>query len=87
MSALDHWPVAVIQDRYGGCYSGGAWLAISEAYTPFEHGMSRVDWCLNDGPHGGDTEAMMFWIEPPPWIAVGNTPDAAFKALGQGGAS
>lgn len=87
MSRLDYWPAAIIQDRYNGVYAGGSWLAISEADTQFEHGMSRVDWCLNDGPYGDDTDAMMFWAEPPTWIAVGNTPDAALsalKALGQG---
>lgn len=81
MSArIDLWPVAVIEDRYGGVYSGGAWLAIAEA-TIHLGLQTRVGWCLDDGPHGDDGDAMEFWAEPPPWIAVGATPDEARNAL------
>lgn len=78
---LRHWPVAIIQDRYNGTYSGGHWLAISEADTPEAGYVSRVAMALDDGPHGGDGDAMLFWRDPPPWIAVGSTPTAALEAL------
>lgn len=77
---IDLWPVAIIEDRYHGTYSGGAWIAIAEADSAYGD-RTRVSWCLNVGPHGDDTDAMVFWAEPPPWVAVGGTPDAARDAL------
>lgn len=76
----DEWPIAVVQDRYGGCYSGGAWLAISVA-DRLENGAYRVVRCLEGGPSDGDVEAREFWTDPPSWIAAGTTPDEAVKAL------
>jgi hypothetical protein len=79
---MDEYPVAVIQDRYSGSYSGGAWLAIARCdETIGRLGPSRIVFCLTEGPHGGDGDAMAFWSEPAPWIAVGNTPDEALAAL------
>jgi len=75
-----HFPIAVIEDRYGGVYSGGKWLAISCA-DRMENGAYRIIRCLEDGPHGDDTDAMMFWGTPPDWIAVGDTPDEAVRKL------
>jgi len=75
------YPIAIIQDRYTGAYSRGLWLAIASADTPFGGYVSRSGYCLDEGPHGDDCEAMDFWIAPPPWIAVGNTPDEALRAL------
>jgi hypothetical protein len=80
----DLYPIAIIEDRYSGVYSGGGWLAIANADMPAVASgeyMPCVSWCLENGPHGDDTEAMVFWHDPPPWIAVGNTPDAALAAL------
>ena len=71
---LGVWPVVVIQDRYGGTYSRGLWLALQNAD---ERRMRDVF----DGPHGDDCDAMEFWMEPPAWIAVGPTPNEAIKAL------
>ena len=34
-------PVAILEDRYGGCYSRGAWLAVSGADT-LENGCYRI---------------------------------------------
>lgn len=76
----DLWPVAIIEDRYGGVYSGGAWIAIADADSAF-CSRTRVSWCLEDGPHGDDTDAMAFWADPPAWVAAGTTPDAARDAL------
>jgi hypothetical protein len=76
----DHYPIAIIQDRYGGSYSGGAWLAISRS-DQLENGAYRVVRCLEGGPHDGDVEAREFWANPPSWIAAGATPDEAIKKL------
>lgn len=75
------YPIAIIEDRYTGAYSGGKWLAISEADTAHGGYLSRASLCLEEGPHGDDGEAMDFWRDPPPWVAVGNTPDQALRAL------
>ena len=77
---LDLWPVAIVEDRYSGSYSGGRWLAIGEADKRFG-GRMRTSFILHEGPHGDDCEAMEFWLSPPDWIAVGNTPDQALAAL------
>lgn len=82
---MAHWPVAIIQDRYSGTYSGGSWLAISEASNMLEE-RTRASWCLEEGPSGGDTDAMVFWMFKPDWIAVGRTPDEALAALLRGSA-
>jgi len=77
------WPIVIVQDRYGGTYSGGGWLAIAKAdeVEPHAYGMSRIACCLNAGPHGSDTAAMAFWLFPPDWIAAGRSPDEAAVAL------
>lgn len=76
----DLFPISIIEDRYGGCYAGGAWLAIAGA-DHLENGAYRVVRCLEDGPHGDDVDAKLFWTNPPPWIAVGSTPAEALERL------
>jgi hypothetical protein len=76
----DHYPIAVIEDRYSGVYSGGKWLAISRAHY-LENGAYRIVRCLESGPHGDDSDAMEFWAAPPSWIASGETPDEAIRKL------
>jgi len=73
-------PATIVQDRYGGCYSGGPWLAISRA-DKMHCGRKRADWVLAAGPSGDDREAAAFWQSPPDWIAVGDTSDAALVNL------
>lgn len=81
MPDFDHGPIALIEDRYFGTYSKGRWLAVSEADLPFE-GTTRAGYVLGeDGPHGQDCDAMVFWMDPPAWIAVGDTPDEALAAI------
>jgi hypothetical protein len=78
----DHstYPIAIIEDRYTGVYSKGAWLAIANADEPMPGcSSSRLSFCLAEGPHGDDAEAMAFWRNPPDWIAVGSTPDKALQ--------
>lgn len=74
------YPIAVVQDRYSGVYSGGPWLAVSRANVTHE-GQSRVDFMLSDGPHGDDCTAAEFWADAPDWIAVGNSPNEALVRL------
>lgn len=70
------YPVAVIQDRYSGTYSGGFWLAVANADID-----RRVMAVLENGPHGDDGDAMIFWNRPPFWIASGATPTDAIEKL------
>ena len=77
------FPVAVIQDRYSGVYSGGEWLAINCA-DHLENGAYRIVRCLEGDPHGDDVEAMTFWKNPPDWIAAGRTPEEAIAKLPTG---
>jgi hypothetical protein len=86
LANLDPWiyPIVVVEDRYNGAYSGGEWLAIAAGdkwCERCEDVHSRVACVMDDGPHGGDIEAMVFWDKPPAWIAVGNSPDDAVNTL------
>ena len=89
---IETYPVAIIQDRYRGTYAGAEWIAIANAdeadceldVAGLLHkvcGVSRVQYCLMDGPHASDPDAVRFWANPPDWIAVGTTPDEALQAL------
>ena len=64
-------PVTITPDRYGGTYSGGAWLAFP--VEPSE---------VPNGPFGGDIYAASWWGEhdniP---IGRGATPDLAYSDL------
>jgi hypothetical protein len=73
-------PVAILEDRYGGVYSDGKWLAVSGADT-LDNGCYRIVRMLEHGPHGDDGDAMVFWADPPNWIASGDTPDQALANL------
>ena len=77
---IELYPVAIVQDRYGGGYSGGMWLAVVDC-TEAIAGRSRIDWVLNEGPSGGDGDAAEFWCDPPSWIAAASNPDAALLAV------
>jgi hypothetical protein len=80
---LDGYPIAIVQDRYSGVYSGGAWLAVAQANLPHD-GRSRIDFILGGSPHGDDSDAAEFWAAPPDWIAVGNSPQRALDNLLRG---
>ena len=81
MENLHTYPIAIIEDRYTGAYSGGRWLAIGWADVAHGHHATRVSAMLAEGPSGSDTEAMEFWDNPPNWIAAGSTPDVAEAVL------
>lgn len=81
---IDLYPVVIVEDRYGGAYSGGRWLAVASADTVCAEADTLIDraaFVLDEGPSGADGDAMMFWADPPAWIAVGATPDEALNAL------
>lgn len=74
------WPVAILEDRYQGTYSHGAWIAVAHAD---QHGDVLAMVAAGDGPWGDDFEAADFWWtdKQRPWLAVGATPDEALAAL------
>lgn len=83
------WPVAIVEDRYEGTYSGGRWLAVGGANVRDGYSnntaVTRLDFIMGDegeeSPFGGDFEACAFWTAPPDWIAVGDTPNEALANL------
>ena len=80
---METYPIAIVQDRYTGVYSGGRWLAIACATDLVDGGQTRVGFCLKSdhGPSASDVEAGSFWVAPPSWIAVGDTPEEALANL------
>lgn len=78
---MNTFPIAIIEDRYTGAYSGGRWLAIAMADVSEGQHSTRVSAMLAEGPFGQDCDAMDFWENPPDWIAVGHTPTDAFTEL------
>lgn len=92
---LNQWPVAIIEDRYSGAYSGGRWIAIAHAdcldgpTTSDDIALTRINFIVGEeggmpGPFDGDSDAMLFWTDPPDWVAVGDTPDQALMNLRNG---
>ena len=73
-------PIALLQDRYGGVYRGGAWLALACADEDND-GTPRILWAMSDGPGGDDLKAAGVWQDAPIWIASGQTPDEAIAHL------
>jgi hypothetical protein len=71
------WPVRIYQDRYGGSYSGGGWVAVDMACKNME--ITQIE----TGILGGDVEVREFWsvVSHEKWIAVGPTPNDALAAL------
>jgi hypothetical protein len=86
MNPIDAYPVAIVQDRYGGTYSRGEWLAVGgfdERDVRGPRGPTRLDFVMLNA-HGSDPEAMDFWTGEArelSWLAVGETPDHALAAL------
>lgn len=68
------WPIAIVQDRYQGTYTGGRWVAIPHAdYSSFDYTV----W--------GDDGSCMEWafenIEGNKQVGVGDTPEEALSDL------
>lgn len=88
MSDIDNlYPIAIVEDRYGGVYSGGKWIAIAdhtESYSEEDDDLNRYEAVMAIA-NGGDGDADDFWRNPnkniPSWIAVGNTPKEAYENL------
>lgn len=74
------FPVVILEDRYGGMYCNGRFVAVAQADIDHE-GMTRISWCMAKGPSAPPPEAMSFWDSPPRWVAAGDTPDEAMTNL------
>ena len=81
-----HFPTVILEDRYGGTYSGGAWIAVGGWYhytdpKPESSDETRFQW-VEGIAHGDDFEAAEGLIFATlPWIGLGATPDAALADL------
>lgn len=68
------WPIAIVQDRYRGIYTGGRWVAIPHAdhssfdYTVWGDDVSCMEWALEN-------------IESNKQVGVGDTPQGALSDL------
>lgn len=69
------WPIAILQDRYRGTYTGGDWIAIPQA--DLAEDFEATVW-------GDDLECMDWaerYIRENKRVGVGNTPDEALADL------
>ena len=66
----NRYPSTVLQDRYGGTYSGGDWLAF-----PLEPGE------IDEDVLGDDVSCMCFWERYKEPVGKGNSPSEAFMSL------
>ncbi len=64
------YPVTIIQDRYGGTYSGGKWLAFNLDAEDIPQGVSGSDYPCAD-----------FWGENTLPVGKGSTPEEALEHL------
>lgn len=80
-------PIAIFEDRYRGAYSGGKWVAIagfcSDGPARELLALLAADDQDSPSPWAQDVPTMRFWQEPPAFVAVGDTPDEALKALNE----
>lgn len=67
-------PVAIFQDRYGGQYSGGPWVAVANWDRPER----QREYAAADG---NDFDAAGFWQHHPVWAAPGDSPISALSQL------
>ena len=65
------WPVTIIEDRYGGTYSGAKWLAFNK--YPEEVGSSEA--------MGDDCSCAEFFADTDWLIGKGDTPQSAYEDL------
>ncbi len=84
---LETYPVAILQDRYGGVYSGGEWIAIACADLNEGEKIEGVQYSRYGrvfySAMGGDSTAFRFWNEYKgrDWIAMGSSPQEALDRL------
>ena len=79
------FPIAIIQDRYGGCYSKGKWVAISnygDEDSEFDEYEMKLEYLLDSGM-GDDVESRKFWdtYRDAKYLAVGSSPHEAMENL------
>lgn len=63
-------PTTIVNDKYGGTYSDGEWLAF-----PLEH------YDVPRGVDARDIDCMIFWEEYTEPYGTGDTPESALKDL------
>lgn len=82
MTISDLYPITILQDRYGGTYAGGEWIAVAESFDVPGDSAGHLD-LVRAGAFGSDREAADFWdrYEEAPWVATGPTPNRALAAL------
>jgi hypothetical protein len=81
-------PIIIVEDRYGGVYSDGKWIAVAKGTESCrdERWQDNVDAIFEDAL-ADDVTASNFWCEVREnpdkffWIVVGNTPDNARQNL------
>lgn len=66
------WPIAIVQDRYMGTYTGGDWVAIPRADLAGD--FDETVW-------GDDMECMSWAEDNKKIVGIGSTPDAALDNL------
>lgn len=66
----DMYPVTIVMDRYGGCYSGAGWIAFNSDEVLF--GVGASDMLCHD-----------FWMYDAPQMKIGKgaTPSEAWQNL------
>lgn len=58
---IEHiYPLTIVEDRYGGCYSGGGYLAFN-----------LEPWDVPEDVNGSDVECISFWDEEAKEYAIG----------------
>lgn len=75
---IDLYPIGIVEDRYGGTYSGGKWVAIANVEL---HSIDELMNNIDPSPWGDDMSASDWGDVPPDWAAVGETPDEALQNL------
>jgi hypothetical protein len=65
--------ILLLEDRYGGIYSGGTWLGVIDADAKYDD-RSRGEFAVGCAPSDGDPSAAEFWENPPDWIVAGQSP-------------
>jgi hypothetical protein len=74
MRGIYLYPVVIYEDRYGGTYSGGRWLAVAQGDNPERN-------LFLTGAYDGDSEASFWGSNLPKWVGVGATPNDALEDL------
>jgi hypothetical protein len=66
----DQWPLTVVMDRYGGCYSGGRYTAWPLNYDE-----------MPEAPSSDDVSCAHFWDVNQEFVGIGNSMEEAVRDL------